>query len=443
MTRAKWVRAARPNQLAPERTEDWDVWMLMAGRGFGKTRVGAEDTWWWAYENPGIPIAVVAPTAADIRDTCFEGISGLMNVIPSSLIESYHASLSQITLKNGTMLKGYSAEQPDRVRGSNNGRAWCDELAAWDKSTAMATWDNLMLSMRIGTHPQAVVTSTPKPVELVRQLAHSKRTKLTRGTTFENREHLSPVFFEQIRVYEGTVIGRQELYGELIDLEESGLYKRSWFRLWPARKPLPPFDFVVASYDTAFTDKTSNDPTGCLVLGLFRDPDKSIPSVFLLDAWKDHLRYPDLKEKIMAEHEFAYGENDMKTSLILIENKGSGMDIINDLRPSTRLPLFPWNPGRADKTSRFASVSYVPANGMMWIPESEVRRGQPRDWVEPAMHEWCAFPNVKHDEYVDCLSQGLGFLRDQGHFLPKYVNDDDNYADGRGYDGGNRNPYML
>lgn len=425
--RAAWVEMARGNQLPPQGM-DWFTWFLMAGRGFGKTRVGAEDTWFWGFENAGTRIGVIAPTQADIRDTCIEGESGLLNVIPACLIEDYKSSLSEIVLLNGTVIKGFSAEKPDRLRGPQHHRVWCDEVAAWVDGEEV--WDMAMFGLRLGENPQAVVTGTPKPTDLVRRLVKDKTTFVTNGTTFENRSNLSRKFFEQIKQYEGTTIGRQELYGELIDLEEQGIFKRSWFKLWSRKKHLPAFELIIQSYDTAFTDKTSNDPTGCITFGVFKPEDSERMCVMILDCWTDHLQYPDLKARLIEEAKYQYGANDKPVDIIIVENKGSGQDIINDLRSSTVLPLYAYNPLRADKAARAHSVSYIPCNGLVYVPESEVQHGKPRDWIEPMMHQLCAFPNTKHDEYVDCMSQALALIRDQGWLLSESEKDpDDKYID--------------
>lgn len=141
------------------------------------------------------------------------------------------------------------------------------------------------------------------------------------------------------------------------------------------------------------------------------------------------MSYPDLKARVKEESQYTFGPNDKKVDLIIIENKGSGIDVINDLRESTSLPIFPYNPGRADKASRAHAVSYIPCNGLMYLPESEVNRGKPRDWVEPFLHQLCAFPNTKHDEYVDVLSQALSLIRDQGWLQSERDEDIDNEAE--------------
>ena len=166
----------------------------------------------------------------------------------------------------------------------------------------------------------------------------------------------------------------------------------------------------------------------------------------LLDCWTEHLKYPDLKARVVEESKFLYGGSDKPVDLILIENKGSGQDIINDLRFSTSLPLFAYNPLRADKASRAHAISYIPCNGQFWIPESEINKGKPRDWVEPYLHQMCAFPHTKHDEYLDCTSQALALIRDQGWLLTpdedegKYIDKEE-----KPWFNGNRrgNPYMV
>ena len=440
--RAAWVMQARPNQLPPQC--EWQNWFLCAGRGFGKSRTISEDAWFWGFEHPDTRIAVIAPTSGDVRDTIYEGVSGLLNCVPECLIADYKSSLSELSLKNNTIIKGFSAERPDRLRGPQHHRVYADELAAW--ALADETWDMMSFGLRLGDNPQVVIASTPRPIDLVRRLYEDPNTFVTHGTTYENQKNLSKQFYNAIKVYEGTTIGRQELDGELLSLEEQGIFKRSWFKLWPRKKQLPVFHFLIQSYDTAFTDKTTNDPTGSITLGVFKLDDVPQPQVMLLDCWTEHLKYPDLKARVVEESKFLYGGSDKPVDLILIENKGSGQDIINDLRFSTSLPLFAYNPLRADKASRAHAISYIPCNGQFWIPESEINKGKPRDWVEPYLHQMCAFPHTKHDEYLDCTSQALALIRDQGWLLTpdedegKYIDKEE-----KPWFNGNRrgNPYMV
>ena len=192
--RSDWLATARAEQVAPP--GDWLTWVILAGRGWGKTRTGAEDVAWSGMSNPGWRIAVVAPTAADARDTCIEGDSGLLKVLPREAVQTWHRSLGELILVNGTRYKTFSAEEPERLRGPQHNRAWADELAAWRYPEA---WDQLMFGLRLGQHPQAVVTTTPKPTPLVKALVAAKTSHVTRGSTFDNAANLAPSALQMLK----------------------------------------------------------------------------------------------------------------------------------------------------------------------------------------------------------------------------------------------------
>jgi len=222
IARVKWLSTARPAQLTPP--GDWRVWLVLAGRGFGKTRTGAEDVAWYAGSNPGHQIAVIAPTFNDVRGTCFEGVSGLLSVIPQDAIADYNKSRQELRLTNDALIRGFSADTPDRLRGPQFHRAWCDELAAW---SYVDTWDQLMFGLRLGDDPRVIVTTTPRPTPLIRKLAKDARTHITKGNTFDNAAHLAPTALQQLREkYEGTRLGRQELYAEILDDVPGALWTR-------------------------------------------------------------------------------------------------------------------------------------------------------------------------------------------------------------------------
>jgi phage terminase large subunit-like protein len=161
----RWAGTARKNQIPKE---DFSEYGFMAGRGFGKTRVGAEWLGSKAAEVPNTYCAVIAPTYADVKHTCFEGESGLLNVIPEALIKRYNSSDLVLEMKSGTTIRGFTSEKPARLRGPQHEFIWCDELAAWQN--AEETWDMAMMGLRLGKAPQVVWTTTPRPVELVRKL---------------------------------------------------------------------------------------------------------------------------------------------------------------------------------------------------------------------------------------------------------------------------------
>ena len=210
--RTAWLTKARPDQVTPE--GDWTTWLLLAGRGWGKTRVGAEDVAWYGQRYARTRIAVGAPTIADARDTCVEGESGLLAVIPSICVDTWNRSLGELILTNGTRFKLFGAEEPERLRGPQHHRAWCDEIAAWRQPE---TWDQVLFGLRLGTHPQAVITTTPKATPLIKALVKRAGTIITRGSTFDNAANLSASALDGLRErYEGTRLGRQELNAELL-----------------------------------------------------------------------------------------------------------------------------------------------------------------------------------------------------------------------------------
>ena len=168
MRRFSWEKElARPEQL-PSDEEDWSIYLYLAGRGAGKTRTAAEWLAWEASTNNDTRWAIVAPTFGDVRDVCAEGESGIINILRTygSLLD-YNRSQGSITLKNGSKIKLFSADEPDRLRGPQHHGAWCDELAAWRYPD---TWDQLQFGMRLGSHPRTVITTTPRPVSLIRNL---------------------------------------------------------------------------------------------------------------------------------------------------------------------------------------------------------------------------------------------------------------------------------
>lgn len=718
--RLSWLKTARDKQLMPE--GDWyTTWMVCAGRGFGKTLLGAQAIGYYAATNPDVRCAVIAPTLNDVRAVCIEGESGLLAVIPKALIENYNKSLLEIYFKNGSIIRGFGGDAYDRLRGpqhhiawcfvagtlismadgslksiesvrigdrvmtrhgtrtvtnsgvSNNpnelvhidcgvtsltgtidhpiliGNSWipmgdlkigdqlcvsikdictseagthtglytnnimdqslmatsfitrmrtlvtttsailrrchgmsisgimrqvannwninenlrliglkklgkkiqgklanvcsviinlfhlalpnqvsfalshalksgdatglslkqdsakfvtvtttqqndssciaqrnathdpkserielkqlevlhverlpntvtynltvegeheyiangiivhnCDELAAWQYPEE--AFSMMKFGLRLGEHPKVIVTTTPKPIDLVRQLIdegddENSSTIVTSGSTFENEDNLAKSFIDEMSLLEGTQIGRQELYAEIISDLENGIVNQSWFKLWSNNKSLPQFDYVVQSYDCATSDKTQNDATACVVLGVFRPSDDKPMSVMVIDAWSERLQYPDLRPKVVDESTSIYGdENEFghgkKVDLVLIEDKSAGISLIQDLQRAG-VNVRGYNPGRADKTMRLNLVAPIIARGRVYVPESNTKSGTPMSWLQPMITQVCSFPNSKHDDYCDAISQGLRYLRDAGFISidPDLSYDDSDYVD--------------
>jgi phage terminase large subunit-like protein len=294
-----WMSQALDHQILPP-GDWWSIWLLLAGRGAGKTRTAAEQIGWWAQSYKATRWLVAAPTSSDVRGTCFEGDSGLLSVIPAILIDDYNKALHELRLTNGSLIKGIPASEPERFRGPQFHGGWLDELAAWEY--IQEAWDQIQFGMRLkldGMKTRLICTTTPKPRDLIIELMSREGDDvvLTTASTYANIDNLSENFRRQILSYEGTNLGRQEIFAEIIDAEEGGIVKRDWFRLWPADKPLPKLEFILQSYDCAYTEKTVNDPTASITFGVFKPQDGGM-CVLIIDAWQDRLQYPDLKPKV-------------------------------------------------------------------------------------------------------------------------------------------------
>ena len=706
--RMGWLQKAHKHQILPP-GDWWSVWLLLAGRGAGKTRTAAEQVAWWAWTQPGTRWLVAAPTSSDVRSTCFEGDSGLMSVIPSALVSDYNKALHEIKLTNGSLIKGIPASEPERFRGPQFHGAWCcipgtmiemadgsakpielmavgdrvmtrhgprsvlaagrsqnpndlvtiecgatsltltvdhpilvvgqwipagdirpgdevwvtstsadgtriesstsgttdqfppggwfttgmrtratttpptlrqclgaltsactqlakraattsagrlplrllrsarqslqracsatlalfpgqqvalgssvhghalsdgaatdssqsnasalsatqsiwrsnafrgtaaspvitdqrsgrielkptavrrverspnaitynltvegehefiangivvhncDELAAWDY--LQEAWDQIQFGVRLGARTYIVCTTTPRPKDLIIDLIgrDGDDVAVTTASTYTNLDNLSANFRKQILQYEGTTLGRQEIYAEIIDPEESGIVKRDMFKLWPDGKPFPKFEYIIQSYDVATSEKVQNDPTACITFGVFKPLDGPM-AVMVIDCWQERLQYPDLRPKVIEEYGAVYGEGKEKkrVDLLLIEDKSAGISLIQDLQRA-HLPIRAYNPGRADKMQRLNIVSNIIARGRVWIPESSTRKGYVRDWAEGFVSQICSFPESTHDDFVDACTQALRFLRDSGWLEidppPEEDWDEDDYAD--------------
>jgi phage terminase large subunit-like protein len=442
----KWLSSeAHKHQIEPA-GDWWNIWLMLAGRGAGKTRAAAETLGYWAWEQPNTRWLVSAPTSGDLKGTCFEGDSGLMKVIPKELIEKYNSSLHEITLLNGSLIKGIPASEPERFRGPQFHGGWLDELAAWEY--LQDSWDMIQFGIRLGKRTKLICSTTPKPKDVVLDLIgrEGDDVVITRASTYSNIKNLAPSFQKQILQYEGTNLGRQEIHAEIIDPEEGGIVKRDWFRLWPAGKPFPKLEYIIQSYDCATSDKTRNDPTGCITLGAFKPLDGGM-CVMVLDCWQEHLQYPDLRPKVIEEFEVFYGEGKEKkrVDLLLVEDKSAGISLIQDLQRA-HLPVMPYNPGRADKTQRLSIVANIIKAGRVWVPESDQRKGYVKNWAEGMVSQICSFPETVHDEFVDCISQGLRYMRDAGWIsidvAPRDDYDDDDIFDAEEYNKKRKgNPY--
>lgn len=269
----RFFPTAREKQVPPD--GDWFVFLLMAGRGFGKSLLGSEWIVDRALAQSG-DYAVVAPTEGKGRDVCIEDpTSGILAVLRRRFEKplSYNRSSGelQIRLKNGSRIKVISADKPDSARGFNLAGAWCDELGAWRYDEAW--YAGLMPALRVGSRPQVIVTTTPRRTDLlVDLLGRDDGSVIVRqGSTWENRENLAPSALAELEArYAGTSIGRQELEGILLDDVEGALWQRDWIDNGRVREAPDSLQRVVVAVDPAFTDHATSDETGIIAAGATR-----------------------------------------------------------------------------------------------------------------------------------------------------------------------------
>jgi phage terminase large subunit-like protein len=275
-----WEFWARPEQMAPLGT-DWNVWFINAGRGFGKTRAGVE----WVREQVKLGkkrIAAVASTNSDIERVMVKGESGFLNCCfagdktykgKEMGFPEWSPTKRSLSWANGAKVEFYSAEEPERLRGPQFEAAWCDELAAWNKD--QGTWDMLQFCLRLGRHPRICVTTTPKPTKLVRTILKDSKgddpkVVITSGSTFDNSANLAPTYLEAVKAqYEGTRLGKQELYAEMLEEAEGALWTTDTLDgCQIARKDLPPLNRIIVAIDPAVTSNAESDMTGIVVAGI-------------------------------------------------------------------------------------------------------------------------------------------------------------------------------
>jgi phage terminase large subunit-like protein len=262
---SRWTFKAHPGQVPPT-DRSWYVYLMRSGRGGGKTRAGSE--WVLDRVRKGYRmIALVGQTAADVRDTMIElGDSSIMKCARPSERPVYEPSKRRLTFPNGAVAIAYNGDEPDQLRGPQHDSAWVDELAKF--RYAGECWDNLMFGLRIGKSPQVFVTTTPRPIPIIRKLIAAKDTIDVRFSTYDNAENLSPVFLAQIKEkYEGTRLGRQEIGGEVLDDNPGALWRRDVIENLRVREA-PPLVRIVVGVDPAVTGDETSDETGIVVDGI-------------------------------------------------------------------------------------------------------------------------------------------------------------------------------
>lgn len=264
----EWSLWARDNQLPPP-SEDWVYWLIQAGRGFGKTRCGAE----WVrdqVENKGVKrVALIGPTAADVRDVMVTGESGIIGCSRDEFLPKYEPSKRRIIWPNGATGMMYSAEESERLRGPQHEKAWCDELAAWADE---GTWDMLQFGMRLGANPQTVITTTPKPTVFMNRIRKLPGLITTRGSMLDNRKNLPESFLNAImNRYQGTRLGKQEIEGIFLSSVEGAIFSEQNILKKNGPMQIDQYERICVAIDPAVSSGEGSDETGIIVAGSYNN----------------------------------------------------------------------------------------------------------------------------------------------------------------------------
>jgi phage terminase large subunit-like protein len=258
-----WPLWARDTQLPPP--GPWVTWLILAGRGAGKTRTGAETVRQWTQRYSSVNL--IGATAADVRDVMVLGESGLLACCRPSERPTYARSARRLTWPNGAVSLLFSAEEPDRLRGEQHMKLWCDELAAWRRPD---TYDQAMLGLRLGDQPQVVVTTTPRPIKIIKDLIADPNAVVTRGVTFENSDFLARAFVKRIAErYAGNRLGRQEIFAEILEETPGALWTRELIERGRVSGAAAPREFreIVVAVDPPATSGARADECGIVVVG--------------------------------------------------------------------------------------------------------------------------------------------------------------------------------
>lgn len=408
--RFRWVALqARPEQLTPE--GDWKTWLLLAGRGFGKTRTAAEDMVTYGLNYPKSNIAIVAETFADGRDVCIEGESGLLSCLSPTSVAHWNRSIGELFLKNGTKYRLFSGDKPSGLRGYNHHRAWTDELAKFMYPDE--TWTQLQLGLRAGANPRNVVTTTPKPIPLIRELVERDNVVVTSGSTYDNAANLAPSFLDEVRrLYEGTDLGEQELHGRIVLLDGESAFKEAW---WTGQNRYLPEEAYglwnacigrYAALDTANKAEEHN-AYSALTVGDLQD-DYSLPLRYVA---RERLEFPDLVDWVIDE--LAPFNRDSKLRAVIVEDAASGTQLIQTLRRSApqwlRHMVVAVKPPRGGKPEAYKSAAVWAKRGMMPLPHPSPLN----PWLHEYEKELFAVPNSTYADQADSTAMLINYLEER------------------------------
>ena len=387
----RWSRQLARTEQIPTNDKSWTTWVYLAGRGAGKTRTAAEWLAWQASSNPRTRWAIAAPTYGDVRDTCAEGESGIVRVLREyGTLKDYNRSIGEIFLTNGSRIKLFSGEEPDRFRGPQFHGGWFDELAAFKYPEA---WDQYQFGLRLGEHPQTIVTTTPRPTKLIKDLIKREGVIVVRGTTFDNAANLAPSALIELKArYENTRLGRQELYGEILDDIEGALWTRNMIENERVTEA-PMLIRVVVAVDPAVTNNDHSDETGIIVAGISADR-----QFYILDD-KTLKASPDTWARVAVD---AYKKWECDRIVAEVNNGGDMVEIL--LR--TVAPTVPYKKVHATRGKR---VRAEPISAL--YEQKRVHHVGLFGKLEDQMCEWTPLTNESPDR-LDALVWALTDLNE-------------------------------
>ena len=398
-----WSFIARKKQLPPP--GHWMTWHLRAGRGFGKTRTGAE----WCrlkIERDGCRRgALIGATAADVRDVMVEGPSGLLAVCPPWNRPLYEPSKRRLTWPNGAQCAMYSAEEPDRLRGPQHEFGWADELAAWAQLDD--TWDMLQFGMRMGNHPQCLITSTPRGLKFLRDIERDPTTTTTVGTTYENSANLAAPFLKRLQEkYEGTRLGRQEISADILDDNPGALWKQAWIdakRLSLAEMAAmgDVVRTVVVALDPATTSGAASDEAGlvCVGAGMCRCKGKPEMHGFVFEDQTDVMSPNETCKRVLELY-------DRRMANKVIGETNQGGDWIESLlRSNPASAGMPYHGVHAKDGKRLRAEPVAAL-----YEQGRVHHVGTQPKLEKEMTEWDPLTSAESPNRVDALVHGLTYL---------------------------------
>ncbi len=379
---------ARRNQRLPGEDTEFDSLLILAGRGFGKTRVGSE--WSWRMARDHQRGALVGPTAADTRDVMVEGESGILACAPPTFRPLYEPSKRKITYPNGAIQMLYSADEPDRLRGPQHEYGWADEMAAWRR--LQYAWDMLQMGMRLGPHPQVCITTTPRPLALIKEMIKDPLVYTVRGSTYDNLANLAPTFRRAVVArYEGTTLGRQELDAEVLDDIPGALLRRAVIDAG-RRDAAPDMLLRVVAMDPAGTG--AGDETGLIAGGQGTDGHAYLthddsghytPREAALKAWA--LFEATDADVLVFEDNFGKGWVREVLEKVWKERGGIGHPPLDEIHASAGKQLRAQPVVMKYEQGRVHHVGYLPVledQFTTWLPEEQPTKSPDR--VDAAVH---------------------------------------------------------